>query len=95
MNLMYPVPTEEPAIAGIGWTDNRRLHDLVESIIRNVGDSLTDVKESGSTDWETNPKTSNAVGESQRGHSTRSAGKPRTWGRVTAYWQPSSNAAGC
>jgi hypothetical protein len=48
MNLIYPVSTEEPAIAGLGPSDNRRLHDPVESIVVNVGDPLDNVKESGS-----------------------------------------------
>jgi hypothetical protein len=50
MNLIYPVSTEEPAVAGIGPSDNRCLHDPVESIIVNVGDPSDDVNESGSTD---------------------------------------------
>ena len=48
MNLVYPVSAEEPAVAGMGPSDNRRLHDPVESIIVNVGDLANDVKESGS-----------------------------------------------
>jgi hypothetical protein len=84
MNLMYPVPTEEPAIAGIGWTDNRHLHDLVESIIRNVGDHSRNVQESGSSRLETTSKSSDVLGWSQRGHSSRRAGKPSTWRRATA-----------
>jgi hypothetical protein len=34
--------------------------------------------------WKHLQKTSDASGGSQRGHSTLSAGKPRTWGRATA-----------
>jgi hypothetical protein len=83
MNLIYPVSTEEPAIAGIGPSDNRRLHDPVESIIVNVGDLSDDVNESGSTDWATSPKSSDASERSQCGHSTLRAGKPSTWGRAT------------
>jgi hypothetical protein len=55
-NLIYPVPTEEPAVAGIGWVDNRHLNSCVESIIRNVGDPLDDAKESGSKGVETLPE---------------------------------------
>jgi hypothetical protein len=84
MNLIYPVPTEEPAIAGIGCCDNRHLHDLVESIIRNVGDPSDNANESGSNELETAPKSSDGSEGSQRDHSTQSAGKPRTGGRVTA-----------
>jgi hypothetical protein len=84
MNLIYPTSTREPAIAGIGCMDNRHLHDLVEFIIRNLGGPVNDVKESGSSGLETTSKTSNASTGSQRGHSTLSVGKPRTWGRATA-----------
>jgi hypothetical protein len=49
-----------------------------------MGDRTQDVKESGSTDVETHPKTSNAWLRSQRGHRSRSVGKPRTWGRTCA-----------
>jgi hypothetical protein len=54
-----------------------------ESITVNRGDSSDDGKESGSRGLETAPKPSEASGESQRGHSTRRAGKPRTGGRTT------------
>jgi hypothetical protein len=63
--------------------DNRHLHDCVESIIRNLGGPLNDVKESGSSGLETTPKTFDASKGSQRGHSTLSGGKPHTWGRAT------------
>ena len=64
--------------------DNHHLRDLVESINRNLGGPFGDDKESGSSGLETTPKTSDAPEGSQRGHSTRSAGKPRTGGRATA-----------
>jgi hypothetical protein len=82
--LIYPISTEEPAIAGIGYFDNRHLNDFVESIVRNLGDSSDNVNESGSSELETTPKTSDMSEESQRGHSSLSAGKPRTWRRATA-----------
>lgn len=63
---------------------NRHLQDPVESILMNVGGPIWDVKESGSTDVATRPKSSNAHMGSQRGHSSLSAGKPSTWRRATA-----------
>jgi hypothetical protein len=83
-NLIYPASTQEPAVAGIGCMDNHHLRDRVESIKRNLGGPLGDDKESGSSGLETTPKTSDAPEGSQRGHSTQSAGKPRTGGRATA-----------
>ena len=56
MNLIYPVLTEEPAVAGIGWLDNRHLRDFVESINGNLGEPLVDVNESGSRRLETTPE---------------------------------------
>ena len=56
MNLIYPLPTEEPAIAGIGLFDNRHLRDLVESIDGNMGDPADTAKESGSRGLETTPE---------------------------------------
>jgi hypothetical protein len=85
MNLIYPAPTEEPAIAGIGLPDNRHLNDLVESITMNVGDHSRNEKESGSKAVETHPKSSDVLGWSQRGHSTRRTGKPSTWERATPW----------
>jgi hypothetical protein len=82
---MYPVPTEELAIARLGQCDNRRLSGPVESINVNMGDHSRNVKESGSSGLETASKSSEVLGWSQRGHSTPSAGKPRTWGRATAW----------
>jgi hypothetical protein len=55
-NLMYPASTEEPAVAGIGWIDNRHLRDFVESIVENLGDPSGDVNESGSRGLETTPE---------------------------------------
>jgi len=52
-NLIYPMSTEEPAIAGIGQLDNRHLTDLVESITRNLGAPSADGKGSGSRGLET------------------------------------------
>jgi hypothetical protein len=64
--------------------DNHHLHDLEESIDVNMGDPSNDAKESGSSGLETVPKTSDALEGSQRGHSSQSAGKPRTGRRATA-----------
>jgi hypothetical protein len=75
--------------------DNRRLSDLVESITVNMGDLPDDVNGSGSREVATPPKSSDASGRSQRGHSTRSAGKPRTWGRATASSVLRSNITEC
>ena len=38
-NLIYPMSTEEPTIAGIGLSDNRHLNDLVESITKYTHES--------------------------------------------------------
>ena len=53
---MYPVPTEEPAVAGIGLWDNRHLRDFMESIVENVGDPPDDANESGRRRVETPPE---------------------------------------
>ena len=45
---------------------------------------LTMVTRAAVRSWKHLQKTSDASGGSQRGHSTLSAGKPRTWGRATA-----------
>jgi len=95
MNLVYPVSTWELPIGSIGCCGDHHLRDPVESISVNVGERTWDVKESGSRRLETTPKSSKAQVGSQRGPSTLSAGKPRTRGRATACWQPSSNPAGC
>jgi hypothetical protein len=84
MNLIYPVSTEVLAIARLGYADNRRLSGSVESISVNMGDPSGDVKESGSSRLETTSKSSDALEGSQRGHSSRRAGKPSTWPRATA-----------
>jgi len=47
MNLIYPVSTKEPAIAGIGCPDNHHLTSLAECIGWNLGDLVHDAKESG------------------------------------------------
>jgi hypothetical protein len=85
VNLMYPMPAEEPRYAGIGLVDNRHRHDPAESITVNVGDLSGDVKESGSNELETALKSSDAPDRSQRGHSSRSTGKPCTGRRATAW----------
>jgi hypothetical protein len=64
--------------------DNRHLRDLAESISRNLGDPSGDDNESGSNGLETIQKSADAPEGSQRGHSSQSAGKPRTWRRATA-----------
>jgi hypothetical protein len=85
MNLIYPASIREPAIAGIGCSDNHHLNGPIESINGNMGDLPSHAKESGSTDIVICPKTSNGLGRSQRSHSTRSVGEPRTRGRATAW----------
>ena len=82
-NLIYPVSTEEPTVVGIGCMVIATYVIALESIYVNMGDPLHDVNGSGSTDEEARPKSPNACSGSQRGHSTRSAGKLRTWGRAT------------
>jgi hypothetical protein len=64
--------------------DNRRLSGPVESIHVNVGDPSNAVKESGSRELKTAPKSSEASDGSQRGHSTQRLGKPAIRGRATA-----------
>jgi hypothetical protein len=83
-NLTYPVPTEEPAVAGIGCSITATYVVSFESVTVNMGDPSDDANESGSSEVETPPKTSDASGGSQRGHSSRSAGKPHTWQRAPA-----------
>ena len=74
----------------MGESDNRHLSCPAESIAVNMGDLPRDDKESGSTGEAIRPKSSNALGKSQRGHSTRRTGKPSTGGRATAYEVPQS-----
>jgi hypothetical protein len=71
-----------------GSSDNRHRSCPTESIAVNRGDVPWDDKERGSTGGETCPNSSNALGKSQRGHRTRSTGKPSTEGRATAYEVP-------
>ena len=85
MNLIYPMSTGEPAVAGIGYLDNRHPRDPAESINGNMGDPADDVKGSGSNGLVTVLKTSDASEGSQRGHSTQSAGKPRTGGSCDPF----------
>jgi len=63
---------------------DHHLNDLVESTNGNMGGPSEDAKESGSNGLATTLKTSNASEGSQRGHSSQSEGKPRTWRRATA-----------
>jgi hypothetical protein len=83
MNLIYPVPTEEPAIAGKGCMVTATYVIPLESINVNMGGPSADANGSGSTDGVTRPKSPDAAGGSQRGHTTRRMGKPSTWGRAT------------
>jgi hypothetical protein len=85
--------TDEPDVPRTHWgacssrfrlSGNRHLLDCVESIIRNLGDPSDNANESGSSGLETTSKSSDVSEGSQRGHSTQSAGKPRTGGRATA-----------
>lgn len=69
MNLIYPMSTGEPAVAGIGYLDNRHLRDPAESINGNMGDPADDVKGSRSNGLVTVLKSSKASGGSQRSHS--------------------------
>ena len=90
MNLEYPVPTWELPIGRIGCCGNHHLRDLAESISVNVGDPSDDANESGSSELETTPKTSDAAEGSQRGHSSQNMGKPCARRRATAYQVPQS-----
>jgi hypothetical protein len=78
------MPAGEPAIAGKGCAITTTDVVSFESINVNMGDPSDDVNESGSRGLATTPKTSDASEGSQRGHSTRRVGKPRTGGRATA-----------
>ena len=82
-DLIYPASTEEPAVAGRGRVITTTYMIPFESIAVNMGDLLGDVKESGSKGLETALKSSEAPSRSQRGRSTRRAGKPSTGGRAT------------
>jgi hypothetical protein len=62
----------------MGESDNRHLSCPAESISVKMGDLPRDDKESGRTGGETRPKSSHALGKSQRGHRTRRVGKPST-----------------
>jgi hypothetical protein len=84
MNLIYPVPTEGACDNRYRLADNHHLSDLVESVKLNLGGPSDDGNESGSRRVETPPKSSDASEGSQRGHSSRSTGKPCTWRRATA-----------
>jgi hypothetical protein len=95
VNLTYPIPTREPAIAGRGRQRTATYVISLESMAVNMGDPSGDANESGSSEWETTPKTSDASEGSQRGHSTRSAGKPCTWGRATPGEAASRHYAEC
>jgi hypothetical protein len=55
----------------------------LESIKVNMGGPSADANGSGSTEGATRPKSPDAAGGSQRGHTTRRTGKPSTWGRAT------------
>ena len=83
INLIYPVPTEEPAIAGRGCMVTATYVIPLESINVNMGGPSADANGSGSTDGATRPKSPDAAGGSQRGHTTRRTGKPSTWGKAT------------
>jgi hypothetical protein len=83
-HLIYSIPTEEPAIAGIGCEITATYVILFEFIHGNMGDPSDDGNESGNRELETTPKSSDAPEGSQRGHSTQRAGKLPTWGRATA-----------
>jgi hypothetical protein len=55
-----------------------------ESISVNMGEPMRDDKGSGSSEVTTPHESSDARTGSQRGHSTRRVGKPRTGGRAAA-----------
>jgi hypothetical protein len=52
-NLIYPVPTKEPAVAGIGCMITATYVISLESIDGNMGDLADDGNESGSRGLET------------------------------------------
>jgi hypothetical protein len=87
---MYPTPTREPRYAGRGCSITATYTISFESINGNMGELIRDVKESGSNGVATHLKFSDAPISSQRGHSSRSAGKPRTGRRATACEVPQS-----
>jgi hypothetical protein len=90
INLMYPTPTREPRYAGRGCAITTTDTISFESIDGNMGELIRDVKESGSNGVATHLKASDAPISSQRGHSSRRAGKPRTGRRATACEVPQS-----
>jgi hypothetical protein len=90
INLIYPTSTREPREAGRGCSITTTYTTSFESIDGNMGELIRDVKESGSNGVETHLKASEAPISSQRGHSSRRTGKPRTGRRATACEVPQS-----
>jgi hypothetical protein len=77
-NLNYLISIRDSAESGMGFTDNRHLNYLVESINMNVGDSQQNVNER---------RSSEVCCESRSRHNSRRLGKPATWRRTVEGWQ--------
>jgi hypothetical protein len=103
-NLIDPMPTEEPPVGGIG----RRItatYTSLQSAALGTWETLWTMRTSAEVGgWKQPQKTSEVSKESQRGHSTRNAGKPRTRGRATVlevFWTQTNrmrtrrNLCGC
>jgi hypothetical protein len=84
MHLIYPVSTEEPAVAGIGGRITATYVVSWSPLLRTWEARLTIRTRAEVRGGKHPQKTLNASDGSQRGHRTRSVGKPRTWGRACA-----------
>jgi hypothetical protein len=75
-HLIYPVPTEEPAVAGIGWTITTT-YMVAQSPSLGTWETLSMMlRRAELRSGKHLLKSSDASRGSQRGHSSRRAGKP-------------------
>jgi hypothetical protein len=76
-HLIYPVPTEEPAVAGIGWTIITTTYRVAQSPSLGTWETLSMMlRRAELRSWKHLLKSSDASRGSQRGHSSPRAGKP-------------------
>ena len=75
-HLVYPVPTEEPAVAGRGWTITTT-YMFAQSPSLGTWETLSMMRRRAALrSWKHLLKSSDASRGSQRSHSSRRAGKP-------------------